>query len=80
MCRQLGLCVYMHVCAEEMVVGGGKNAGLEQCELFWIRTSAVQSKMSWRCMLLCVCVCESKNYNVRFDIYRVYINFFDRLG
>lgn len=59
MCRQLGLCVYMHVCAEEMVVGGGKNAGLEQCELFWIRTSAVQSKMSWRCMLLCVCVCVS---------------------
>lgn len=25
-----------------VVVGGGKNAELEQRELFWIRTSAVQ--------------------------------------
>ena len=30
-------------------------------------------------MLLRVCVCESKNYKVRFDIHRVYIHFFDRL-
>lgn len=43
MCRQLGfsVCVCMHMCVEEMV-GGNKNAGLEKCELFWIRTSGVQ--------------------------------------
>lgn len=36
------VCVWMCTRAGEMVMGGGKNAGLEQCELFWIRTSALQ--------------------------------------
>lgn len=36
------VCVCMCTRAGEMVMGGGKNAGLEQCELFWIRTSALQ--------------------------------------
>lgn len=48
-----------------MGVGGGKNAGPEQCELFWIRTSAVQFENEPEFYALVVCIMLGKKHETK---------------